>query len=232
MLMSLLAIMTFGAIAFATVQVTDAEGQSQAPSSTLPAALAPEADATPDTDAALAMIKAEKKPTISFKVAPNPYMEKERQERAEQKRIAEQKAAEQKAAAEKLAAQKAAEQKAAAEAKVQAEAKQAAAQKAQAQPQVAQAAGNESAQGTFKLSFYDPAVLGSNMGYAGVAANLSVFPKGTRLKITLSDGTVWYRVVNDTGTFAYSNPRQLDVAMPNSQIPSAGILYATVSVVG
>lgn len=85
-------------------------------------------------------------------------------------------------------------------------------------------------QGTFKLSFYDPAVLGSNMGYGGVAANLSVFPKGTRLKITLSDGTVWYRTVNDTGTFAYSNPRQLDVAMPNAQIPSAGILYANVQV--
>ena len=86
--------------------------------------------------------------------------------------------------------------------------------------------------GTFKLSFYDPAVLGSNMGYGGVAANLSVFPKGTRLKITLSDGTVWYRVVNDTGSFAAANPNQLDVAMPNSQVPAAGILYATVEVIG
>lgn len=84
--------------------------------------------------------------------------------------------------------------------------------------------------GTFKLSFYDPASMGSSMGYGGVAANLSVFPKGTRLKITLSDGTVWYRVVNDTGGFAAANPRQLDVAMPNSQIPSAGILYANVQV--
>lgn len=86
--------------------------------------------------------------------------------------------------------------------------------------------------GTFKLSFYDPAVLGSNMGYGGVAANLSVFPKGTKLKITLPDGTVWIRVVNDTGTFAASNPRQLDVAMPNSQVPAAGILSATVEVIG
>ena len=60
--------------------------------------------------------------------------------------------------------------------------------------------------GTFKLSFYDPAAMGSNMGYGGVAANLSIFPKGTRLKITLSDGTVWYKVVNDTGSFAASNP--------------------------
>lgn len=84
--------------------------------------------------------------------------------------------------------------------------------------------------GQFKLSFYDPAAMGSSMGYSGVAANLSVFPRGTRLKITLSDGTVWHRVVNDTGSFAQSNPRQLDVAMPNDQVPSAGILYATVEV--
>ncbi|AKP66146.1 DPBB and LysM peptidoglycan-binding domain-containing protein [Companilactobacillus ginsenosidimutans] len=86
--------------------------------------------------------------------------------------------------------------------------------------------------GSFKISFYDPAVLGSNMGYSGVAANLSVFPKGTQLKITLSDGQVLYRTVNDTGTFAYSNPQQLDVAMPNSSIPSYGVTTASVSVVG
>ncbi|WP_334329983.1 DPBB and LysM peptidoglycan-binding domain-containing protein [Companilactobacillus sp. HBUAS59699] len=85
-------------------------------------------------------------------------------------------------------------------------------------------------QGTFKISFYDPAVLGSNMGYSGVAANLSVFPKGTQLKITLADGTVLYRTVNDTGTFAYSNPQQLDVAMPNASIPSYGVTSATVEV--
>ncbi|MFH5811714.1 LysM peptidoglycan-binding domain-containing protein [Companilactobacillus sp. FL22-1] len=85
-------------------------------------------------------------------------------------------------------------------------------------------------QGTFKISFYDPAVLGSNMGYSGVAANLSVFPKGTQLKITLSDGTVLYRTVNDTGTFAYSNPNQLDVAMPSSSIPSYGVTTASVEV--
>ncbi|MQS97499.1 DPBB and LysM peptidoglycan-binding domain-containing protein [Companilactobacillus halodurans] len=85
-------------------------------------------------------------------------------------------------------------------------------------------------QGTFKISFYDPAVLGSNMGYSGVAANLSVFPKGTQLKITLSDGTVLYRTVNDTGTFANSNSQQLDVAMPSSQIPSYGVTTASVEV--
>lgn len=85
--------------------------------------------------------------------------------------------------------------------------------------------------GTFKLSFYDPSALGSSLGYGGVAANLSIFPKGTKLKITLPDGTVWYKVVNDTGGFAASNPHQLDVAMPNDQVPAAGVLYATVEVI-
>ena len=154
--------------------------------------------------------------------------------------IAEQKAAAAKAAEEQAAAEKAAAEKAAAE---QAAAQQAAQEQAQAQ--AAQQAASVSAaaasatttqtttnKGTFKLSFYDPAVLGSSMGYDGVAANLSVFPKGTRLKITLSDGTVWYRTVNDTGSFANGNPNQLDVAMPNSQIPSAGVMTATVEVVG
>ena len=157
--------------------------------------------------------------------------------------IAEQKAAAAKAAEEQAAAEKAAAEKAAAE---QAAAQQAAQEQAQAQ--AAQQAANASAaaasatttsttqtttnKGTFKLSFYDPAVLGSNMGDDGVAANHSVFPKETRLKITLSDGTVWYRTVNDTGSFANGNPNQLDVAMPNSQIPSAGVMTATVEVVG
>jgi len=104
---------------------------------------------------------------------------------------------------------------------------------AQAQTQTASTQATTqtgTSQGTFKISFYDPAVLGSNMGYSGVAANLSVFPKGTTLKITLSDGTVLIRTVNDTGTFAYSNPNQLDVAMPNNQIPSYGVTTASVEV--
>ena len=84
--------------------------------------------------------------------------------------------------------------------------------------------------GTFKISFYDPAVLGSNMGYSGVAANLSVFPKGTVLRITMSNGQTLTRTVNDTGSFAAGNPNQLDVAMPSGQIPAAGILSATVDV--
>ncbi|WP_246013817.1 hydrolase [Companilactobacillus suantsaicola] len=86
--------------------------------------------------------------------------------------------------------------------------------------------------GTFKISFYDPAVLGSNMGYSGVATNLGVIPRGSRLKITTAQGDVWYRTVNDTGTFAYSNPYQIDVAMPNSMIPSYGITSATVEIIG
>lgn len=85
--------------------------------------------------------------------------------------------------------------------------------------------------GTFKISFYDPAVLGSDMGYSGVATNLGVIPRGSRLKITTSQGDVWYRTVNDTGTFAYSNPYQIDVAMPNNMIPSYGITSATVEIV-
>ncbi|GEO58400.1 LysM peptidoglycan-binding domain-containing protein [Companilactobacillus bobalius] len=90
---------------------------------------------------------------------------------------------------------------------------------------------SSTASGTFKISFYDPSVLGSNMGYGGVAANLLVFPKGTQLKITLADGTVLYRTVNDTGTFANSNSQQLDVAMPSSSIPSYGVTTASVEVI-
>ena len=142
--------------------------------------------------------------------------------------IAEQKAAAEKAAAEQAAAQQAAQEQAQAQAAQQAANASAAAASATT-TSTTQTTTNK---GTFKLSFYDPAVLGSNMGYDGVAANLSVFPKGTRLKITLSDGTVWYRTVNDTGSFANGNPNQLDVAMPNSQIPSAGVMTATVEVVG
>ena len=142
--------------------------------------------------------------------------------------IAEQKAAAAKAAEEQAAAQQAAQEQAQAQAAQQAANASAAAASATT-TSTTQTTTNK---GTFKLSFYDPAVLGSNMGYDGVAANLSVFPKGTRLKITLSDGTVWYRTVNDTGSFANGNPNQLDVAMPNSQIPSAGVMTATVEVVG
>lgn len=83
---------------------------------------------------------------------------------------------------------------------------------------------------TVKVSFYDPAVLGSNMGYGGVATNNAVYPKGTQLRITLADGTVYNRIVNDTGEFVYSNPNQIDLALPNSQVPSCGVTTATVEV--
>ena len=174
------------------------------------------------------------KKEITFTVGTNDIAEAAHQ-------IADQKAAAAKAAAEKAAADQAAAEKAAAE-KAQQEVHQAAQNAAAASAASAASASSSAAttastetttnKGTFKLSFYDPSVLGSGLGYGGVAANLSVFPKGTRLKITLSDGTVWYRTVNDTGSFAAGNPNQLDVAMPNSQIPSAGVLTATVEVVG
>lgn len=95
--------------------------------------------------------------------------------------------------------------------------------------QPAQSTGNGA---TVKVSFYDPAVLGSNMGYGGVATNNAVYPKGTVLRITLADGTVYTRTVNDTGTFVYGNPNQIDLALPNSQVPSYGVTTATVEVIG
>lgn len=151
---------------------------------------------------------------------------------AEAKKAADAKAAAEKLAAERAAAAKAAAEKAAAVKAAQQKAAQAQQQQAAARTTQASTTTSSSSRGTFKISFYDPAVLGSSMGYGGVAANLSVFPRGTRLKISMSNGQVIYRVVNDTGTFAYSNPHQLDVAWPNNQIPSAGILSATVEVVG
>lgn len=84
---------------------------------------------------------------------------------------------------------------------------------------------------TMSATAYDPVVLGSNMGYSGVAANLSKFPKGTHLRIT-ANGKTYDRVVNDTGLFAYSNPNQLDIAMPNSQALQFGRRNVTVQVLG
>lgn len=87
-----------------------------------------------------------------------------------------------------------------------------------------------------KISFYDPAVLGSNMGYGGVAANLTIYPKGTRLRIELDkplkNGTkILERIVNDTGTFVNTNPYQIDIALPNREIPSYGVTSATIYVI-
>ena len=147
-------------------------------------------------------------------------------------------------AANQQAQQQAAEQAQQAQQAQQQQVQQAAAQQKQQQQVQQQAVSQPVAQttqtsqptqsatnkGTFKISFYDPAVLGSNMGYSGVAANLSVFPKGTVLRITMSNGQTLTRTVNDTGSFAAGNPNQLDVAMPSGQIPAAGILSATVEV--
>lgn len=94
-------------------------------------------------------------------------------------------------------------------------------------------AGKGGKGGAFKITFYDPmiaagghpnpAVFGTgDQIYSGCAAPLSVFPKGTHLKITLPDGKVIHRVVNDTGTFANTNTQQIDVAWRNSEIPSYG----------
>jgi len=85
---------------------------------------------------------------------------------------------------------------------------------------------------TMSATAYDPTVLGSDMGYSGVAANLSKFPKGTHLRITDGNGKVYDRVVNDTGLFAYSNPNQLDIAMPNSEALQFGRQNITVQVLG
>ncbi|KLI75938.1 MULTISPECIES: hydrolase [Lacticaseibacillus] len=151
------------------------------------------------------------------------------QQQAQQAAAASQAALQQQqAAASKAAAQQQQAQQLASQATVQTT--QTAVQTAQPQQATQQQATSN--QGTFKISFYDPSVLGSSLGYGGVAANLSVFPKGTHLRITMSNGQVLDRVVNDTGSFAAGNPRQLDVAMPNDQIPSAGVLSATVEVIG
>ncbi|MCD2255183.1 3D domain-containing protein [Lactobacillus sp. CC-MHH1034] len=78
---------------------------------------------------------------------------------------------------------------------------------------------------------YDPRVLGNyTFGYDTVAANLSVFPRGTKLRITFANGTTKDYVVRDTGGFAYANPNQIDIAMPNGQAMQFGRQNVTVSV--
>lgn len=86
---------------------------------------------------------------------------------------------------------------------------------------------------TMNATAYDPRVLGNyTFGYDTVAANLSVFPRGTKLNITFADGTSKDYVVRDTGGFAYANPNQLDIAMPNSQALQFGRQNITVRVIG
>lgn len=86
---------------------------------------------------------------------------------------------------------------------------------------------------TMTATAYDPRVLGNyTFGYDTVAANLSVFPRGTKLNITFADGSSKDYVVRDTGGFAYANPNQLDIAMPNSQALQFGRQSITVRVIG
>lgn len=76
---------------------------------------------------------------------------------------------------------------------------------------------------------YDPRVLGNTtFGYDTVSANLSVFPRGSHIKITFANGQSKIYVVRDTGTFAAAHPNQLDVAMPNSQALQFGRQTVTV----
>ena len=85
---------------------------------------------------------------------------------------------------------------------------------------------------TMVATAYDPRVLGNyTFGYDTVAANLDVFPRGTKLQITFQDGTTKNYVVRDTGGFAYNNPNQLDIAMPNSQALQFGRQSITVRVI-
>ncbi|WDF83494.1 3D domain-containing protein [Lacticaseibacillus pabuli] len=76
---------------------------------------------------------------------------------------------------------------------------------------------------------YDPRVLGNTtFGYDTVAANLSRFPRYTKLAIKFGNGKTKIYIVRDTGGFAYSNPNQLDIAMPNSQALQFGRQNITV----
>ncbi|MCI1893055.1 MAG: hypothetical protein LKI92_13195, partial [Schleiferilactobacillus harbinensis] len=75
---------------------------------------------------------------------------------------------------------------------------------------------------------YDPKVTGSTLPYDTVAANLGVFPRGTRLLVTFKDGTSKIYTVRDTGEFAASHPNQLDLAMPNAEALQFGKQNITV----
>ena len=157
--------------------------------------------------------------------AANQQAQQQAAEQAQQAQQAQQQQVQQQQVQQQQAQQAAAQQK-----QQQQVQQQAVSQPVAQTTQTSQPTQSATNKGTFKISFYDPAVLGSNMGYSGVAANLSVFPKGTVLRITMSNGQTLTRTVNDTGSFAAGNPNQLDVAMPSGQIPAAGILSATVDV--
>jgi 3D (Asp-Asp-Asp) domain-containing protein len=90
---------------------------------------------------------------------------------------------------------------------------------------------------TMVATAYDPEVAAGGQGTSiptgtGVAAALSRYPKGTQLEIKFQDGHTENRVVNDTGTFAYSNPNQLDISMTNAEAMQFGRQSIQVRVVG
>ncbi|MBG1272492.1 hydrolase [Lactobacillus paracasei subsp. paracasei] len=162
--------------------------------------------------------------------AANQQAQQQAAEQAQQAQQAQQQQVQQQQVQQQQVQQQQAQQAAAQQKQQQQVQQQAVSQPVAKTTQTTQPTQSATNKGTFKISFYDPAVLGSNMGYSGVAANLSVFPKGTVLRITMSNGQTLTRTVNDTGSFAAGNPNQLDVAMPSGQIPAAGILSATVEV--
>ncbi|MFC6253970.1 LysM peptidoglycan-binding domain-containing protein [Secundilactobacillus hailunensis] len=90
---------------------------------------------------------------------------------------------------------------------------------------------------TMVATAYDPQVAAGGQGTSiptgtGVAAALDRYPKGTQLEIKFQDGHTENRVVNDTGTFTYSNPNQLDISMTNSQAMQFGRQSIQVRVIG
>jgi 3D (Asp-Asp-Asp) domain-containing protein len=84
---------------------------------------------------------------------------------------------------------------------------------------------------TMTATAYDPKVLGSDLPYDTVAAYLGDFPRGTRLLVTLSNGTKKIYTVRDTGAFAATNHNQIDLAMPNWQAVQFGRQTVTVNVI-
>ncbi|WP_461243959.1 LysM peptidoglycan-binding domain-containing protein [Secundilactobacillus muriivasis] len=90
---------------------------------------------------------------------------------------------------------------------------------------------------TMVATAYDPQIAAGGQGTSiptgtGVAAALDRFPKGTELEIKFQDGHTEQRVVNDTGTFAYSNPNQLDISMTNAEAMQFGRQSIQVRVIG
>lgn len=90
---------------------------------------------------------------------------------------------------------------------------------------------------TMVATAYDPQVAAGGQGTSiptgtGVAAALDRYPKGTQLEIKFQDGHTENRVVNDTGTFAASNPNQLDISMTNAEAMQFGRQSIQVRVVG